>query len=230
MGLNEDLTEAIALGHDIGHTPFGHQGEHVLNKIMNGEIDSGSKLNFKLNYGGFKHNFNSIRILDFLEKKFENELGLNLTWQTLDGILKHTRIENIGNDWDIKRFMPKSNHRELIEKFMDYTFPITLEIQVVAIADEIAQRQHDLDDGLRDKDLGLMENKIIGYIQDIIRIETAKMAIGTYENRNIDEPSPETIVDNFYVNVFTPEIVLLEELESKIEKREIKTYTKKKII
>ena len=86
LGLNEDLTEAIALGHDIGHTPFGHAGEEVLDKIMRGEDDLGGKFKYNIDYGGFKHNFNSLKILDVIERKYENEKGLNLTWQVLEGI------------------------------------------------------------------------------------------------------------------------------------------------
>lgn len=93
LGLNIDLTESIALGHDIGHTPFGHAGEEVLDNIMKGKDDLGGKLEYTIDYGGFKHNMNSIKILEILEEK-NGEKGLNLTWQTLDGILKHTSIKN----------------------------------------------------------------------------------------------------------------------------------------
>lgn len=229
LGLNEDLTEAIALGHDIGHTPFGHQGEYVLDNIMRGEDDLGGKLNYKINYGGFKHNFNGIKVLDILEKKFRNEMGLNLTWQVLDGILKHTKIEKDGKIWDIKRFMPQSSHRELIEKFMSVKHPVTLEGQVVAIADEIAQRQHDLDDGLRDKDLKLRENKIIGYIQDMIEEERVKTAIRTYNaiDNDYEEDSLSGLFIKVAASIFDPEMVLLRELGTKIEEREIKKFNKK---
>jgi len=89
LGLNEDLTEAITLGHDIGHTPFGHEGERVLDQILSGK--SGYKeLHHKINYTGFKHNFNSLKVLDKIENKYDKESGLNLTWQVLEGILKPT--------------------------------------------------------------------------------------------------------------------------------------------
>ena len=93
LGLDEELTEAIALGHDIGHTLFGHAGEEVLDKIMRGNDDLGGKLKYKIYYGGFKHNFNSLKILDVIERKYEDERGLNLTWQVLEGILKHTKLK-----------------------------------------------------------------------------------------------------------------------------------------
>jgi dGTPase len=165
LGLNEDLTEAIALGHDIGHTPFGHQGEDVLDGIMRGKDDLGGNFKYCINYCGFKHNFNGLRTVDILEKKYEKEKGLNLTWQVMDGILKHTDIEKPDKKYDIKRFI---QCEKFISDFIKYSDPVTLEGQIVAIADEIAQRQHDLDDGLRDKDLKLDENKIIGYIHENI--------------------------------------------------------------
>ena len=160
LGINIHLTEAIALGHDIGHTPFGHVGEEVLDDIMRGKDDLGGKLNFAIDYGGFKHNFNCLKILEIVEEKHDGE-GLNLTWQTLDGILKHTSIIKKDKKWDLKRFVRDySQYDELISydyynenDIPEYPFPLTLEGQVVAISDEIAQREHDLDDSLRDKDL-----------------------------------------------------------------------------
>lgn len=164
LGLNEHLTEAIALGHDIGHTPFGHAGEEVLDNIMRGKDDLGGKLDFLIDYGGFKHNFNCLKILEIVEKR-EKYVGLNLTWQCLDGILKHTRVIKEGKKWDLNRFVREvSNYEPFIsynyfndESKPSYEYPLTLEGQVVAISDEIAQREHDLDDSLRDCDLFRVE-------------------------------------------------------------------------
>lgn len=160
MGLNDYLVDAITLGHDIGHTPFGHQGERTLDDIMSGKDNLSGKIKYSINYGGFKHNFNSLKILDQMEVKHQYYKGINLTWQVMEGILKHTKIRrhkkdectNCGGCWDIKRFV---NDENFIKKFLEYDFSVTLEGQVVAVADEIAQRQHDIDDGLMDKDLGL---------------------------------------------------------------------------
>ena len=197
LGLNEDLTEAIALGHDIGHTPFGHAGEEVLDKIMRGEDDLGGKLKYKLNYGGFKHNFHSLKILDILERKYEDGKGLNLTWQVLEGILKHTKIKKPGKTWDLNRFIKnKDFFKPLVPNDTFFKYPthkidfedyailespllnvksvlnfensLTLEGQVVAIADEIAQRQHDLDDGLRDLELRMDESDVLIDTEKII--------------------------------------------------------------
>jgi len=112
LNLNEDLTEAIALGHDLGHTPFGHVGEEVLNR---------------LSPFGFRHNEQSLRVVDFLEKGGE---GLNLTWEVREGILKHSKtgIDILGKEW---------------EK-LD-----TLEGQICKIADIAAYINHDIDDALR---------------------------------------------------------------------------------
>ncbi|KAF5075382.1 Deoxyguanosinetriphosphate triphosphohydrolase-like protein [anaerobic digester metagenome] len=228
LGLNEDLTEAIALGHDIGHTPFGHAGEEVLDKIMRGEDDLGGKLKYKLNYGGFKHNFHSLKVLDVLEMKYEKEKGLNLTWQVLEGILKHTRTHKKGKTWDLSRFVKnedffkpfedkdvyhKNNIKELLSKSNEVTTQshgilespflnidlnretfnfnnsLTLEGQVVNISDEIAQRQHDLDDGLRDVELRMNELDVLVDTKKIIdtaleEIILEKIVLECSDNKN----------------------------------------------
>jgi dGTPase len=115
LRLNEDLTEAVALGHDLGHTPFGHAGEEVLNKI---------------HPGGFRHVEQSLRVVDVLEK---NGRGLNLSFEVRDGILKHSKGKG-----DI---LPKNSKH----------IPITLEGQLVRLADIIAYVNHDLDDAIRGK-------------------------------------------------------------------------------
>lgn len=174
LNLNVPLTEAIALGHDIGHTPFGHAGEQVLDEIMRGKDDLGGKLHYSIDFGGFKHNFNSINILEKVEEK-NMGTGLNLTWQTLDGILKHTAIIKKDKQWNLKRFVRDySNYKSFID--YDYykttpifTFPLTLEGQIVKISDEIAQREHDLDDGLRDESLSLNLNQLSDKINEFIK-------------------------------------------------------------
>lgn len=150
LNLNLDLTEAIALGHDLGHTPFGHQGERTLDDILCGEIDSGIVMPQDLLkdrcFGGFKHNYQSAKVLTRLEEKYVGFPGLNVSIQVVEGVLKHTKIKE---DIEISDFLAK----EYIEKmYLDYTKPYcniaTLEGQTVAIADEIAQRGHDVDDAL----------------------------------------------------------------------------------
>lgn len=116
LGINEDLCEAIALAHDLGHTPFGHAGEYTLDAIMSHFGDH------------FEHNEQSKRIVEMLEKQFPDFDGLNLTWETRDGLAKHQTLY----DQKTKKIRGK-----------------TLEAQVVDLADEIAYHNHDLDDGLR---------------------------------------------------------------------------------
>ena len=123
LRLNEELTEAISLAHDLGHTPFGHAGQDALNKCM-------------LNYGGFEHNLQSLRVVDKLEAKYAEFPGLNLSYETREGIVKHCSIRNaraLGELGD--RFI----HRR----------QASLEAQLTDLADEIAYNNHDVDDGLR---------------------------------------------------------------------------------
>tara|TARA_R110002072_G_C7959606_1_gene533778 strand:+ start:1780 stop:2925 length:1146 start_codon:yes stop_codon:yes gene_type:complete len=125
LNVNEDLTEAICLAHDLGHTPFGHAGQDALNACMSG-------------YGGFEHNLQSIRIVDHLEKRYASFPGLNLTFETREGILKHCSRNNA------------ATLGELGERFIKNEKP-GVEAQIANIADEIAYNNHDIDDGLRAK-------------------------------------------------------------------------------
>ncbi len=123
LALNEDLTEAITLAHDLGHTPFGHAGQHALNACMAG-------------YGGFEHNLHSLRIVDTLEERYPSFAGLNLLFETREGILKHCSETNARRLGDLGR------------RFLEHRQP-SLEAQIANVADEIAYNHHDIDDGLR---------------------------------------------------------------------------------
>jgi dGTPase len=123
LRLNEDLVEAIALAHDLGHTPFGHVGQDVLNECMR-------------EHGGFEHNLQSLRVVDTLEEHYGAFDGLNLMFDTREGILKHCSLANA------KELGP------VAQRFIDRTQP-TLEAQLTNLADEIAYNSHDIDDGLR---------------------------------------------------------------------------------
>ncbi|MCH8128190.1 dNTP triphosphohydrolase [candidate division KSB1 bacterium] len=138
LGVNEDLTEAIALGHDLGHTPFGHIGEVALDRILKGKDHLDGILDTQ-DYGGFKHNYQSVRIVDRLEKKYKFD-GLNLTTVVREGILKHTRL--------ILKHISYPDWQNDILK-MEVQNSQSVEGQIVSICDEIAQRTHDLEDGLR---------------------------------------------------------------------------------
>lgn len=123
LHLNETLTEAICLAHDLGHTPFGHAGQDALNECMR-------------DYGGFEHNLQSLRIVDELEERYAEFNGLNLCFETREGILKHCSLRNA------------QQLGEVGERFIRREQP-SLEAQVANLADEIAYNNHDLDDGLR---------------------------------------------------------------------------------
>jgi dGTPase len=123
MRLNETLTEAICLAHDLGHTPFGHAGQDALNDCMR-------------DYGGFEHNLQSLRVVEELEERYAEFPGLNLTFEVREGILKHCSLKNA------------AKLGELGERFIKREQP-SLEAQLANVADEIAYNNHDLDDGLR---------------------------------------------------------------------------------
>ena len=123
LQLNEDLTEGIALAHDLGHTPFGHAGQDALNACMK-------------SYGGFEHNLQSLRVVDELEERYAEFPGLNLTFETREGILKHCSLKNAAELGELGR------------RFIEKQQP-SLEAQLTNLADEIAYNSHDVDDGLR---------------------------------------------------------------------------------
>jgi dGTPase len=122
LGANEDLTHAIALAHDLGHTPFGHAGEHTLHELMSEN-------------GGFEHNSQSLRVVDVLEARYPEFSGLNLTYETRCGIIRHSTAYDRAPE-------------EVLSEFMSDPNP-SLEAQIVNLADEIAYNCHDIEDGLR---------------------------------------------------------------------------------
>jgi len=121
LRLNEELTEALALAHDLGHTPFGHTGEDVLDRLMQG-------------HGGFEHNLQSFRVVDELEERYPGFDGLNLTWEVREGIIKHAS--------------PYDAPLAVMADFLPGTVP-SIEAQIINYADEIAYNNHDIDDGLK---------------------------------------------------------------------------------
>lgn len=134
LGLNEDLGEALALAHDLGHTPFGHAGEDALHEVMKP-------------FGGFDHNAQTIRIITKLEKRYAGFDGLNLTWETLEGIAKHNGplVKKAGSLEGIPRAMVDYAKEQDLEL---HGWP-GIEAQVASLADDIAYNNHDIDDGLR---------------------------------------------------------------------------------
>ena len=128
LSLHEDLVEAIALAHDLGHTPFGHAGQDALNECMR-------------DFGGFEHNLQSLRVVDHLEQRYAEFDGLNLTFEVREGILKHCSPKNA-------RHLHDAGMPDIAARFLNKQQP-SLEAQVANLADEIAYNNHDVDDGLR---------------------------------------------------------------------------------
>ena len=200
LGLNEDLSETLSLAHDLGHTPFGHAGEEALSQCMK-------------KYGGFDHNIQTLRIVTLIENKYYKFYGLNLTIETLDGLIKHNGpVKNVAS---YKKILKKDLFNN---KITFDTFP-SLEAQVAAISDDIAYNNHDLEDGLRAdlftikkfssipfvsqlinkhvKNLKNFRREII--ISQIIRDLINLMVVDVINtaNRNLKKSNPQSIKDIF---------------------------------
>ncbi len=167
LNLNEDLTETLSLAHDLGHTPFGHAGEEVLNECME-------------DYGGFDHNLQTLRIVMFLENKYLKFNGLNLSIETLEGLLKHNGpvddLELVDSLIGIKKFKNVINFN---------TYP-SLEAQISAISDDIAYNNHDIQDGINANLFRLEELVEINFFKDIYKkyknkINKENYKIATYQ-------------------------------------------------
>ncbi|WP_425904661.1 deoxyguanosinetriphosphate triphosphohydrolase [Nitrobacter sp. TKz-YC02] len=140
LGLDEDLTEALALAHDLGHPPFGHAGERALDLCLGP-------------YGGFDHNAQTLRIVTLLERRYPDFDGLNLSWETLEGIVKHNGPLTDATGHAIGRYQCRGVPLGIVDFNRTYDLELwsfaSLEAQVAAIADDIAYNTHDIDDGLR---------------------------------------------------------------------------------
>ncbi len=140
LGLDEDLSEALALAHDLGHTPFGHAGERELDKLMKP-------------YGGFDHNAQSLRVLTKLERRYAQFDGLNLTWEALEGLVKHNGPLVSREGDPAGRYRERGLPEAIVEYAADHDLELwsfaSAEAQVAALADDIAYNTHDIDDGLR---------------------------------------------------------------------------------
>ncbi len=149
FNLNEDLCETISLSHDLGHTPFGHAGEDSLNDCMKP-------------YGGFDHNIQTLRIVTLLENKYYNFKGLNLSLETIDGLVKHNgRVLNQDNYTSILG-------KNFFKNKINYSLSPSLEAQLASISDDIAYNSHDLEDGLRAKLYTIEDLKNIPVLSSII--------------------------------------------------------------
>lgn len=160
LRLNEDLTEAIALAHDLGHTPFGHAGQDALNACMR-------------EHGGFEHNYQSLRVVDELEEKYAEFRGLNLTFESREGILKHCSPARAAALGDVGR------------RFADKTYP-SLEAQLTDLSDGIAYNSHDVDDGLRSGLIGIEQLSQVRLFEEQYA-EVRRLYPGLSERRCIHE-------------------------------------------
>ena len=148
LGLHEDLVEAIALAHDLGHTPFGHAGQDALNECM-------------APYGGFEHNLQSLRVVDGLEERYPQFDGLNLCFETREGILKHCSVRNA-------QMLEAQEPSGVAARFLTKGQP-SLEAQLCNIADEMAYNAHDIDDGVRSGLISLSQLEDVALFDDYRR-------------------------------------------------------------
>ena len=155
FNLNEDLSETLSLAHDLGHTPFGHAGEESLNECMK-------------KYGGFDHNIQTLRIVNILENRYYNFYGLNLTFETLDGLIKHNGP--LINLTKLNTILGKNFFKNKI-KFSNNT---SLEAQIASISDDIAYNSHDLEDGLKSN---------LFKLNDLRKIQVLNKIISKHETR-----------------------------------------------
>ena len=249
LGLNVDLTEAIALGHDLGHTPFGHQGERTLDQILSGELDIVKNLyDYETNQQnnktenidkrkeevqnllkqGFKHNYQSLRVLTLLETKYPNYEGLNLSYEVMEGIWKHTKTKS--KTCSLEDFFKYGNIHLLKQ---DQEFSTSLEGQVVAIADEIAQRSHDIDDAIKSHKLTPDTFAKLSNIKKADRIininDTIKDLLVEYDNKHkifIDKNDMyRARLSSDIINHFINDVI--ENCEEKIKKNPKKQCTEK---
>ncbi|MBE6467809.1 MAG: deoxyguanosinetriphosphate triphosphohydrolase [Alphaproteobacteria bacterium] len=192
LSLNEELGEAIALAHDIGHAPFGHAGERGLKNCMK-------------NFGGFDHNINSLKIMTQEESHYPNFKGLNLTWETLEGTVKHNGPLKSANEW-LKAFNKKFP--------LDLNKYPSIEAQIASFADDIAYNNHDIDDGFRAGFFSIDDLCELDFVKEIL----AKF---DYENPNMD--------DNIRVYAITRSLIsamifdLIKTTNDNIVKNKIKT-------
>ena len=156
LNLNEDLAETLSLAHDLGHTPFGHAGENALNECMN-------------EHGGFDHNLQTLRIVMFLENKYFKFNGLNLTIETLEGLLKHN-----GPVEDFKTVDSLIGLKSFKNKIKFDQFP-SLEAQISSISDDIAYNNHDIQDGI---------NANLFKLEELVEIDFFRNIYKRYKKKN----------------------------------------------
>ena len=159
LGLDEDLAEALALAHDLGHTPFGHTGEDVLEEAMAG-------------FGGFDHNAQALRIVTRLERRYADFDGLNLAWETLEGLVKHNGPLLGADGAPLERYARKGAPLAILEYDAMHSLELAShagpEAQAAAMADDVAYNAHDIDDGLRNGLFDFVDLREVDFLRDLI--------------------------------------------------------------
>ena len=187
LGLNEDLVEAVALAHDVGHTPFGHAGQDALNTCMQGK-------------GGFEHNLQSLRVVDLLEERYAAFDGLNLSFETREGILKHCALDKA------------AQLGEVGARFINDQRP-SIEAQITNLADEIAYNNHDVDDGLRS---GLVTLEQLSTVKLFAtHLEAVNKAYPKLEGRRVVHETVRSMINTLVID-------LIQQTEKNIRKEGIK--------
>jgi dGTPase len=193
LKLNEDLAEAISLAHDLGHPPFGHAGEKIIDYCME-------------NYGGFNHNIHSVRLITELEKAYQNFDGLNLSINTIDGIIKHN-----GPNYLIKQNLNILPNLSKIKKINFYD-QSSLESQISALSDDIAYNNHDIDDGIRAGFFSINDIKDIPIIGEIIKKKTKQ-----FKNKKLLRNE----IIRSMINIMVTDLIL--QTQKNLKKYKIKT-------
>ena len=196
FNLNEDLSETLSLAHDLGHTPFGHAGEEALNTCMK-------------KYGGFDHNIQTLRIITILENRYYNFKGLNLSIETLDGLIKHNGP--VKNKTKINKILGKN----FFKKKIDFSLNTSLEAQIASISDDIAYNSHDLEDGLKSNLFKLDHLKNIPILDKIIINHKKKL-----KNHSIDVVTRQIIRE--IINEMVKDVI-------QTTKKNISFFKKKKL-
>ena len=196
FNLNEDLSETLSLAHDLGHTPFGHAGEEALNQCM-------------IEHGGFDHNIQTLRIVNILENRYYNFDGLNLTFETLDGLIKHNGPVNSLAKYDT--ILGKNFFKNKI-KFSHNT---SLEAQIASISDDIAYNSHDLEDGLKSS---LFE------LNDLNNIPVLNKIISKHKKKRLKKFSIDLIVRQIIRDIINEMVSdVIKETKKNLKKNNIRT-------
>ena len=225
LSMNIELVEAIAYGHDVGHSPFGHAGEKQINRFLKGMeplprrlkdmIQANEKQEEDIS-GDFRHNYQSVRVLTYLEKYHPDYEGMNLSIQCLEGILKHTKIQPLFDTDKPFHFPGIKDERGIFSRLdIDSPYSVTIEGQIVSMADEIAQVTHDINDALRIGAISLDKLLSLDSIYDVIVKDRMRWP-DSIKNCNDVESKQQAQVTSTFINYFTRYII--ESFKTEIDK------------